>query len=86
MKVRPVATWKPFLEKKNKTGSLIFIERGPFGLVDVSPPRSDISRYALEFFRIAYRGFLLRFVTLPNGFELLFLPFQMRKYVNTHPN
>ena len=45
------------------TGSLIFIEPGTIQRADVSPPRSDISRYARVFFPLRiddFHCFLLR--------------------------
>ena len=55
-----------FFSSATNTGSLIFIEPGTVRFAVVSPPRSDISRYAPDLFPFGYQGFLLLFVTLPS--------------------
>ena len=67
------------------TGSLISIEPGRVRFADVLPPRSDISLYTPEFFRFAYQGFLLRFVTLPINLNCFFRHFNCIN-VQKHPN
>ena len=63
------------LLSSSNTGSLISFVPGAVPYADVSPPRSDLSRYAPGFCRFAYPGFLLRLITLPNELELLFQAF-----------
>ena len=46
-----------FFSSISNTGSLIFIEAGTIRRVDLSPPRSDISRYAPVFFPLRIYDF-----------------------------
>ena len=60
-----------FFSSVDYTGSLIFIEPGTIRRADVSPPRSDISRYAPVFFPLHiddFHCFLLRHLMNLNCF------------------
>ena len=61
-----------FFSSVTYTGSLIFIAPGTIRCADVSPPRSDISRYAPVFFPLLIDDFHCFLLRHPTNFNCFF--------------